>query len=216
VHYFDSQGLFYIFTPLITTTTRLHLASSHHPGPAPLPACVSARTWAESRGPDASLAQSGECEEVADGRPIGAGHAGARARPKMTKEKQMLASVGSKRFSLVFGADCIARLRPVCSSVRPVLRVRIQSVECASSLSSARPVCWRARLWTGLEPTASGGSKASRWRLVRRTASRRRSWSLDSARRPHEVDRSEAGSGLQFASPSELEALIKTTLGPIL
>ena len=36
------------------------------------------------------------------------------------------------------------------------------------------------------------------------------------ARRPHEVDRSEAGSGLQFASPSELEALIKTTVGPIL
>ena len=36
------------------------------------------------------------------------------------------------------------------------------------------------------------------------------------ARRPHEVDRSEAGSGLQFASPFELEALIKTIVGPIL
>ena len=39
---------------------------------------------------------------------------------------------------------------------------------------------------------------------------------VDSTRRPHEVGRSEAGSGLQLASPSELEASIKTALGPFL
>ena len=32
---------------------------------------------------------------------------------------------------------------------------------------------------------------------------------FESARRPHEADRSEAGSGLQLAFPSELEASIK-------
>ena len=32
---------------------------------------------------------------------------------------------------------------------------------------------------------------------------------FESARRPHEVDRSEAGFGLQLAFPSELEASIK-------
>ena len=39
---------------------------------------------------------------------------------------------------------------------------------------------------------------------------------FESARRPHEVDRSEAGSGLQLTSSSELEASIKTAFGPII
>jgi len=52
---------FYIFTPLITTTTRLHLASSHRRHC--LRACqhVHGRS---SRGPDVALAQSGRCERV--------------------------------------------------------------------------------------------------------------------------------------------------------
>ena len=52
---------FYIFTPLITTTTRLHLTSSHRRHC--LRACQHVRGRC-SRGPDVALAQSGRCERV--------------------------------------------------------------------------------------------------------------------------------------------------------
>ena len=70
-------------------------------------------------------------------------------------------------------------------------------------------MCWSAR-------GSAGAREADRGSPVSGFGSPLTGARLESARRPHEVYRSEAGSGLQLASPSELEASIKTALGPIL
>ena len=55
----------------------------------------------------------------------------------------------------------------------------------------------------------SGAEEADRGSSVSGFGSPLAGARFESARRPHEVDRSEAGSGLQLAFPSELEASIK-------
>ena len=60
-----------------------------------------------------------------------------------------------------------------------------------------------------VKTSASGAEEADRGSPVGGFGSSLAGPRFESARRPHEVDRSEAGSGLQLAFPSELEASIK-------
>ena len=67
---------------------------------------------------------------------------------------------------------------------------------------------YRGEVWLpGRAP--SGAEEADRSSPVSGFGSPLTGAQFKSARRPHEVDRSEAGSGLQLAFPSELEASIK-------
>ena len=101
---------------------------------------------------------------------------------------------GGHRSELVVGGCLAESTRVGCEGSAPCLH------QC---------VFWSARRSAGARE-ADRGSPVSGFGLPLAGAR------FDSARRPHEVDRSEAGSGLQFASPSELEVSIKTALGPFL